>query len=320
MKQGLNITAYKKILQQLLISAVLIITLVTPGRLFAQTDSTQQKAPAVENETSLISPSVELISIQKSDNTIDLSVALKAKVNTTFIKLPLLKVTFLQVNDDGEKIFGFAITDRNGKAVFNVKADSLKADKEGKLHFKAVFAGNKAMDPADAEVFIKRARIEVTPVKEDSLLTLKVKLIDMGTGTDTPVPEVVIGIYVHRMFYPLKVGEGTTDENGEATIEIPNNLPGDAKGDLTLMAKLDENEIYGNLQSTVVQKWGTPVSDKLNELPRALWSAHPPVWMMVTFIVLMGTVWGHYLVIIVQLFRLRKEEPEPDSPTAESIY
>lgn len=320
MKQGLNITAYKKILQQLLFSAVLIITVLTPGRLLAQTDSTQQKAPAVENETSLISPSVELISIQKSDNTIDLGVALKAKVNTVFIKLPLLKVTFLQVNDDGEKVFGFAITDRNGKAVFNVKADSLKADKEGKLHFKAVFAGNKAMDPADAEVLVKRARIEVTPVKEDSLLTVKVKLIDMGTGTDTPVPEVIIGIYVHRMFYPLKVGEGTTDANGEATIEIPKNLPGDAKGDLTLMAKLDENEIYGNLQSTVVQQWGTPVSDKLHELPRALWSAHPPVWMMVTFVVLMGTVWGHYLVIIVQLFRLRKEEPDPDSPTVETIY
>jgi len=31
--------------------------------------------------------------------------------------------------------------------------------------------------------------------------------------------------------------------------------------------------------------------------------------MLVTFIILMGTVWGHYVVIVVQLFRLRKEEP-----------
>jgi hypothetical protein len=85
------------------------------------------------------------------------------------------------------------------------------------------------------------------------------------------------------------------------------------------LAKLDENEIYGKIEVAVVQKWGIPVSDKLNELPRAFWSDHPPYWMMITFIILMSTVWGHYLVIIVQLFRLRKEEPAPDSPLVEHL-
>jgi hypothetical protein len=129
----------------------------------------------------------------------------------------------------------------------------------------------------------------------------------------------MLGIFVHRSFNPLKVGEGTTDVNGEATIEIPKNLPGDAKGNITLLAKLDESELYGNLEASVIQQWGTPVSDKLEEQPRALWSPHAPLWMMITFIILMCTVWGHYLVIIIQLFRLRKEEPEPDSPNIETI-
>jgi hypothetical protein len=129
----------------------------------------------------------------------------------------------------------------------------------------------------------------------------------------------VLGIFVHRLFNPLKVGEGTTDENGEATVEIPGKLPGDAKGNITLLAKLDENELYGNLESSVTQQWGIPVSDKLGEQPRALWSPHAPLWMMITFIILMCTVWGHYLVIFIQLFRLRKEEPEPDSPNVEKI-
>jgi len=125
---------------------------------------------------------------------------------------------------------------------------------------------------------------------------------------------------VHRLFYPLKVAEGTTDENGEASAEIPNNLPGDPKGNLTLIGRLDENETYGNLEASVIQPWGIPVSDKLQKQPRALWSEHPPLWMLITFIVLMGAVWGHYLVIIIQLFRLRKEEPEPDSPTIDPIF
>ena len=111
------------------------------------------------------------------------------------------------------------------------------------------------------------------------------------------------------MFNPLKLGEATTDDNGEAAVEIPFNLPGNAKGDLDLLAKVEENETYGNIESDVHQKWGTAVSDKSQAQPRALWSSHPPLWMLITFMILMTTVWGHYVVIVVQLFRLRKEEP-----------
>lgn len=319
MKQDVAITACKKVFQQLFISVSFFIVLLIPVHLFAQADSTQKQAPAAEEESSLLSPSLEFISVQKADNTIDLKAALKTKFKGSSKKLPLLKVTFLLVTDSAEKELGFVITNSEGKGVFNAKPDALTINKEGKLHFKAVFAGNKAMEAAEAEVTIKRARIEITPVKEDSLLTVHVKLIDVGTGTETPVPETLLGIFVQRSFYPLKVGEGTTDVNGEATVEIPNNLPGDAKGNITLMAKLDENELYGNLEASVAQQWGVPVSDKLQELPRALWSSHPPLWMMITFAVMMCTVWGHYLVIIIQLFKLRKEEPDPDSPTVEHI-
>lgn len=311
MKQDVNIKKNKKILRQFFATAALLLALMIPGMLFAQTDSTEKIETAVTEESSLISPSLAFISIQKGDNSIDLKAVMKAKVKGSSIKLPLLKVMFLLLTDTAEKEIGFVITDHLGSAVFNCKANSLTTDKDGKLHFKAVFAGNKSMDPADAEVTIKRARLEITPEKGDSLITVKVKLTDVGTGTEIPVKEVAVGIFVKRMFNPLKVGEGTTDENGEATIEIPNNLPGDPKGNITLLAKLDENELYGNLETGVTSVFGIPVSDKVEEAPRALWSAHPPLWMLITFAVLMIIVWGHYIVIVYELFRLRKEEPHP---------
>lgn len=316
MKKVYDLQALKKYFQQLVVSVVLFLTLLVPGQLLAQTDSTKtdstkQEEPVVEEESSLISPSVLFTTTQKGNNTIDLKAALNGKVKGTFIKMPLLKVTFLQITDTEEKVLGFVITDRKGVAVLNTNADSLKTDKEGKLHFKAVFAGNKSMDPAEEEVTIKRARLEMIPVKEDSVLSVQVKLIDLGTGAEVPVPETMLGIFVHRSFYPLKIGEATTDENGEASVEISNNLPGDMNGNIILLAKLDENELYGNMESTITQKWGTPVSDKIKELPRALWGAHPPLWMVFTFIILMTAVWGHYIVIIYELIRLRKEEPHP---------
>lgn len=308
------LTATKGIFQRLMFITGLLLLLQLPATVYAQSDSTQTDstaaaAPAEEEESSLISPTLEFITVQKSNNTIDLKAAMRAKVKGNVYKLPLIKITFLQVSGAGEIPLGYVITDKQGKAVLNIKADSLVPDQEGKLNFKAVYAGNKQMESAEEEVSIKRARLELVPVKEDSLLTVTLKLTELGTGEEKPVPEAVLGVFAHRLFNPLKVGEGTTDESGEVSVEVPSNLPGDAKGNLTLIARLDENEVYGNLEASVVQPWGIPVSDKILDQPRALWSSHPPIWMLVTFIVLMSIVWGHYIVIVYQLLRLRKEEP-----------
>ena len=286
----------------------LIIFFSTPGKIAAQTDSAAKTEQV--KEASTYTPLVEFVSTQKNDNSVDLRTSVKAKINGTLTSLAGLKIEFTIGTDSLSKKLGEAITDNKGVAIVNCKADQLIVDNEGKLNFKAFFGGKDSLESAEEVLAIKRARLDMTPVKEDSLLTVKLKLVDLSSGTETAVSETALGVFVKRLFSPLKIGEGTTDESGEAIIEIPNNLPGDSKGNISLLAKLEENEVYGNLEASVTQQWGTPVSYELKELPRALWSPHPPVWMLVTFVILMSAVWGHYLVIIIQLFRLRKEEPE----------
>ena len=287
---------------------LLLLMTGSPLLLPAQTDSAAPTEAAAPEGPELISPSIEFTAVQKADNSIDLKALMKAKVNSQFIRLYKLKLTFFRVTEAGDQELGFVITDGTGKALLNVKADTLQPDAEGKLQFKVVYAGNKSIEAAEELVSFKRAKLSITPVKEDSLLQIQVRLVDLGTGEEVPVKETAVGIYVKRSFLPLKVGEGTTDEAGEAVIEFPANLPGDAKGNLTLLGRVDENELYGNLEAVAVQPWGKPVSDEIKEQPRALWSTHPPIWMLVTFIILMATVWGHYFVIIYELFRLRKEK------------
>ena len=285
----------------------LMMIFLIPGKIPAQTDSS---AKTEVKEATTYAPLITFVSIQKNDNSVDLKTSVKAKINGTLTSLAGLKIDFTIGADSTAKKLGEAITDNKGVAIFNSKPDQLTTDAEGKLNFKASFAGKDSLEAAEEVVTVKRARLEITPVKEDSLLIVKVKLVDLSTGTETPVPETDLGVFVNRMFSALKLGEGKTDETGEASIEIPNNLPGDANGNITLLAKLDENEVYGNLEAAVTQQWGVPVSDELKRLPRALWSPYPPVWMLITFVILMSAVWGHYIVIIVQLFRLRKEEPK----------
>ena len=305
-------------IRQLVWIAGLFFLTLSPAVLQAQTDTAQQAPAAAEPE--LLSPGLDIIAVQKMDNTIDLKVAMKTKYNGTFYKLYALKVDFVQVTDSAENPLGSVVTNRDGKCLLTVDATKLKTDAEGKIHFKASFAGKNGkkigLDVAEGEVTITRGRLEITPVKEDSLLTVKVKLISVGNGVDTPVKETVVGIYVKRSFSALKIGEGTTDESGEAVVEIPQNLPGDDKGNIILMAKLDESEQFGNLEASVAQPWGSKTSFAIQEAPRALWSSHPPMWMLITFIVLMVVVWGHYIIIVYEMFRLKKEDPKEKASNA----
>jgi len=281
----------------------LLVFSMTPIQSIGQTDSTKGD----NKEETAVTPQVTFVSIQKSDNTIDLKATFKAKIKGNVTKLSGLMIMFVYSADSVNKEIGGAMTDMSGVGVFNCKADALTADKEGKLHFKVMYAGDKTIEAAEETVVVKRARLVMTAVKEDSVLSVKLKLVDLSTSTETAIAATDLNVFVKRLFYPLKIGEGKTDESGEATIEIPNTIPGDAKGNITLLAKLDDNEQYGNLEASIVQPWGKPVSDEIKEMPRALWSTHPPLWMLITFIVLMTAVWGHYIVIVYQLFRLRKE-------------
>lgn len=305
MKKALN-HCYRQTRYLTLYLLPVIFFLGLNNQLHAQSDSTEK---TVTKELELISPSLELIAVQKNDNSIELRAAMKAKIDRKSINLPLLKVSFIESVDTSEKALGFVITDANGKAVFNCKPGSLAIGKDGKIHLKAVFAGNKSMDPADAEVTIKPASLTMSPIVEDSVKKITCKLTDINNGISTPVANTVIGLYVKRSFFPLKIGEATTDTAGEATIEVPEKLPGDEMGNLVLLAKVDENEEFGNLESTSNQPWGVKVSNSVLTTQRTLWSSHPPLWMLITFFVLMTAVWGHYFVIVIQLYRLRKEEP-----------
>lgn len=304
MKRILTLAAMRKSITNMMVSAALLIAAIIPGNLIAQSDSAK-----AQEEAELISPSLEFVTVQKGDNTIDMKGLLQAKVNGANKKLPHLRITFFQVKGDEEINLGYAITNVAGRALFNCKGEKIVPDADGNINLKAVYAGNKAIESVEEELTIRKARLEIAALPKDSVLSVKVTLIDVATGSVSAVPEAALGVFVKRYWNPLKIAEATTDENGIATAIVPFELPGDQDGNIVLLVKLDEHELYGNMESGIKEKWGTTVSNKIKKLPRALWSSSPPIWMVVTFSILVTLVWGHYIVIIFELFRLRKEEP-----------
>src|SRR5688572_13658401 len=149
---------------QILAYSFLALMIAMPGKLVAQTDSS---AKSEVKETSTYAPLITFISVQKSNNSVDLKATVQAKIGGTLTKLQGLKIEFTITSDSLTKKLGEAITDSRGFVIFNCKPDQLTSDAEGKLNFKASFAGKDSIESAEELVSVKRARLEITPLKED---------------------------------------------------------------------------------------------------------------------------------------------------------
>jgi hypothetical protein len=139
---------------------------------------------------------------------------------------------------------------------------------------------------------------------KDSVKSVNCKVMETGSdGKLTPVNDVKVVFYVPRTFTLLKIGESSL-ANGEASADFPVTLPGDTAGFLTVVAKIEDNETYGNLEAGNKINWAKHLVVE-NPIHRGLGDTNAPLWMVYTLIVLLSLVWFHYLYVVITVFRIR---------------
>ncbi|MDP2924747.1 MAG: hypothetical protein Q8N99_00075, partial [Nanoarchaeota archaeon] len=150
-------------------------------------------------------------------------------------------------------------------------------------------------------------QLDLVVTDVDSIRTISVNAFITDKGKEKPVSGEVVMIYVPRMFTLLPISELTLDDNGTASIEFPSDLPGDKDGNITIIAKFEENMTFGNVEKREIINWGLPTDYSVLFSHRALWTKTPPRWMIITLSILLAGVWGHYLFALISLIRIRND-------------
>lgn len=217
------------------------------------------------------------------------------------------ELNFYYVSDTGNVLIGTKNTDEEGRSVFYIPSDFDYGDtSEGIFSYEVVFEGNDKYKSSSGSTEIKNVQMEISfSQKEDEKLIIVDVLEISANGYLTPVDGVDIVFYVPRTFTLLKIGEGTLTD-GKAATEFPTTLPGDSLGYLTVVAKIEENDDYGNAETKASINWGKPLPP-MQITHRGLGDTNAPLWMVYTLIVLLSTVWFHYLYAIYTIFRIKKE-------------
>jgi hypothetical protein len=256
-------------------------------------------------EVEKISPYNTLQYFKNTDNQSSLQTTLTYSKNRMEIPIPGIEISFY-TGGTRKELLGKVVTDENGVARVPVEdVSKLPADKDGMWLFVSEYIGSDTIEASAAELSVKDAELEMSLTVVDSIRTITLNATTSQKGQKIPVSGEVVMIYVPRMFSLLPIAEATLDENGAASVEFPSDLPGDKDGNLKIIARIEENPTYGNVEKTTIRNWGIPNSYSVPKTHRALWTKTPPMWMIITLSILLSGVWGHYLFAVISLILIK---------------
>lgn len=196
---------------------------------------------------------------KNSDNTKTLISTVSSKKGRK--KIPLKDVIIHFYVKSIENNLGGIQTNNDGEAIINLPEEyDLAKDSLGNIILIAKFDGNDTYKSTEKEITVRDTRMELSFSEIDSVKTITITVNEIiGNDKEIPLEEVDISFYVHRLFGLMKIGEGWI-ENGESSIEFPNDITGDTVGNVTVIAKIEDNDIYGNIKKEESITWGVPVN------------------------------------------------------------
>lgn len=239
-----------------------------------------------------------------------LLVRVKTKVDGKFKFVSDINLNLFLDKDSAGTLIGKVVTNVKGEATAIIPA-SLKNqwNTSVKHTFLATFDGNKKYESAKADLTVSKAKILIDTTSDRKITAT---VFEMKDTNWTPVKGVELKIAVRRLDADLSVNETatfTTDSTGQASADFKrDSIPGDAKGNIILVAKIEDNDQYGNLLIEQTVPWGSKFTPVNTFYRRTLFATRDkaPVWLLIIAYSIVIAVWGILFLLVDTILKIKK--------------
>lgn len=182
----------------------------------------------------------------------------KSKIDGRFQMIAGIPINFYIGTKSPENLIGNGVTNNNGEALVFIPAKAKSEwNKSSKVNFVVASKELKTFDEAEGTLEISKAKIQIDTLADR---TINATLLELKDSIWIPVIAADVRIAIKRLGADLNVAETptyATDSLGVASAEFKqDSLPGDSKGNLVLIAHIDNHDLYGNLSSEKMVPWG----------------------------------------------------------------
>jgi hypothetical protein len=242
-----------------------------------------------------------------------IEITTKKKVGRKFeaVKAIPVNVYFGEVTENN--LLGKVTTDNNGAARIAIPANFKSTwDSLNEFKFLAESVPAKGEEVLTTDLTIKKAVLEIDTANADGVRTVTAQLKEKLGNEWIAVKDIEMKLGVKRLLSSLSVGDAetyTSDSSGIASAEFKrDSIPGDSKGALVLVARVEDNDVYGNLVVEKAVPWGVVQKAPADFWRRTLWSTgnRAPGWLLCLAISIIIGVWGTIFYLIRQLLIIKK--------------
>jgi hypothetical protein len=255
--------------------------------------------------------SLNLKYFNNNNTTHHLQVQAKSKIDGKFQMIAQIPVQFYITNDSNKNnLLGSGVTNEKGEAVILIpstaKVQWLKSPNQ---NFLVVAASTKKFDEGRTELAITKAKLKIDTADGRVINAQIIALVDT-TWTPISAVDVIVGVKRHGGI--LNANETATyasDSLGFVMAEFQREaIPGDAKGDIVIIASVIDNDVYGNLTSEMIVPWGAKSVYTTNYNHRSLFArrGYTPIWLELLAYGIVVAVWSVIIYLLFQIMQLKK--------------
>ncbi|MFN8279506.1 MAG: hypothetical protein U0V49_04405 [Saprospiraceae bacterium] len=239
------------------------------------------------------------------------------KANKTVEPLRGLPVNvYLGDDSNPSNLIGKVMTKEDGKGIIYLPA-SLKENWQSGTEFKIYAVSDSVEDfgRLESELDVTPGRVQIDTSTDDAGHHVTAKVMLLQDSSWVPASDVEIKIGIRRLGGSiLPIGEEenyTTDSAGIANADFTvENIPGDREGQLEIVARIDDHEQMGTLESTITAPWGKSTEYVSHYGERSLWARgnRVPLWLLSIAVFIIVSVWGSLVYLVYRFYRLTRNQ------------
>jgi hypothetical protein len=167
--------------------------------------------------------------------------------------------------------------------------------------FCVLFLAANRVSAGDVQGQDTRSQITIATGIEEG----KKVIIATVTRDGKPIEGSHVVLQVERTFGNLTLGEDDTLADGTVAVPFPADIPGGPEGKIQILVQI-KSPPESAATATQTLDGASKVLPKEEPFPRALWSPHAPLALLITIGTMLTIVWSVYLFVVIQLVKIRK--------------
>ena len=265
-------------------------------------------------DSAINEPSIDIRYFVNNNSAQYLLVRTRVKTGRKYKPLPNRQALVYLDSSTADNLIAKTVTNENGEAKIII-SPTLKDiwNSSAKHSFTATLPASGKDAEVTASLDITKTKILIDTVNDGGTRTINVKVLMLSNNDWVPAKDVEMSIGVERNSSVLSAGSKetyTTDSAGVASVEFSrDSLPGDAKGNFVLAAKVENNELFGNLFVEKTVPWGIALKQDSGFFDqRTLWSTRfrTPFWLLFMAYSIMAGVWGTIVYLVFQIVKIKR--------------